>query len=71
MKYYRVKKDGPEAETVADMKDPSQVNKPYPEFVPTFHEWMLPQQQVENANRLNEITKSKKDPQDDFKNEKQ
>ena len=33
---------------------------PYPEFVPSFHSWMLPQQQVEIANELVNMTKRKK-----------
>ncbi len=59
MRYYKVIKDEPEAKTVVNMKSPEEVNTPYPEFVPSFWEWKLPQDQVKIVNRLNDITKPK------------
>ncbi len=57
MRYYKVSKDIPDVKTVVNMKNPEEVLKPYPEFVPSYWEWILPQEQVTKANRLNEITK--------------
>ncbi len=60
MRYYRVKTHQPEAITVVNMKSPEEVNRRYPEFVPSYWEWILPQEQVKIVNRLNEITKPDK-----------
>ncbi len=60
MRYYKTKAHRPEAETVVYMKSPEEINKLYPEFVPSYWEWILPQEQVKIVNRLNEITKSGK-----------
>ncbi len=57
MRYYKVTKDHPEVKTVVNMDNPADVNKAYPEFVPSYWEWKLPQEQVQIVNRLNEITK--------------
>ncbi|MDF2986974.1 MAG: hypothetical protein K0R50_2484 [Eubacterium sp.] len=57
MRYYKVSKDKPDVKTVVYMKNPEEVLTPYPEFVPSYWEWILPQEQVKIANRLNEITK--------------
>lgn len=55
---------------VIDMEKPNQVNTSYPEFVPSFHSWMLPQQQVEIANELVKMTKRNKGENCEGKNNK-
>lgn len=56
MRYYKREVQN-HAETVVNMKHPEKVNEYYPEFVPSFHSWMLPQQQVEIADELANKTK--------------
>lgn len=59
MRYYKVTREQPEAKTVVNMKSPEEINAPYPEFVPSYWEWKLPQEQVKIVNRLSHITEPK------------
>ena len=44
---------------VISINSPEQVNAPFPELVPSYYSWILPQQQVEKANKLANITDTK------------
>jgi len=59
MRYYKVTRKQPEAKTVVHMKNPDEINTQYPEFVPSYWEWKLPQDQVRIVNRLSHITDPK------------
>lgn len=60
MKYYLKQKKNETAQTVVNMEKPQEVNEPYQEFVPSGFEWILPQDMVKRADKLDDMTKPNK-----------
>lgn len=58
MRYFKPS-SRPGVKTVVYKEHPELTNMNYQEFVPSYWSWILPQEQVERAEHLNDITKPK------------